>query len=41
MMVELTSDSDSADDCLADNEEEEPHCSSAVLTEQTGPDGKK
>ena len=40
-MVEFTSDSDSADDCLADNEEEKPNCSSAVLTEQTDPDGKK
>ena len=36
-IVEFTSDSDSADDCFADNEEKEPNCSSAVLTEQTGP----
>ena len=40
-MVEFISDSDSADDCLADNDEEEPNCSLAVLTKQIGPDGKK
>ena len=40
-MVEFISDSDSADDCLADNDEEEPNCSLAMLTKQIGPDGKK